>query len=125
AVWRAVTADSFLLAILGLALASAIWSDAPDVAFRRAVALLGTSIFAVYLHVRYSTEDQLRLLGWTLGLVAVFSLFQFEPSALGQGGCGGGRDGKDSLGRMMPLATLVFGLLAWSRRPRAPAVLFA
>jgi exopolysaccharide production protein ExoQ len=123
--WRAITADSFLVALLGLALASTVWSDAPDVAFRRGVALLGTSVFGVYLHVRYSIEEQLRLLGWGLGLAAVFSILQLGPSTLAQGAFSGVFENKNSLGRMMALATLVFVFLAWSRRPRAPAVLFA
>lgn len=125
AAWRAATADSFLVAILGLALASALWSDAPDVVFRRGAALLGSSVFGVYLHVRYNTEDQLRLLGWTFGLVVVLNILQVGPSTLAEGAFNGVFQNKNSLGRMMALATLVFVFLAWTRRPRAPAVLFA
>jgi exopolysaccharide production protein ExoQ len=125
ALWRAVTADSFLVALLGLALASTLWSDAPNVAARRGLALLGTSVFGVYLHVRYSVAEQLRLVGWGLGLIAIFSILQIGPSALAQEAFYGVFENKNSLGRMMALATLVFGLLAWTRRPRAPAALFA
>jgi O-antigen ligase len=123
ALWRAIIADSFLVALLGLALASTLWSDAPNVAARRGLALLGTSVFGVYLHVRYSVAEQLRLVGWGLGLIAILSILQLGPSTLAQEAFYGVFENKNSLGRMMALATLVFGLLAWTRRPRVAASL--
>jgi exopolysaccharide production protein ExoQ len=125
ALWRAITADPLLIAILALTLLSAAWSDAAGITFRRGAALLGTSVFGVYLHLRYSTENQLRLVGWALGLAVVLSLLQFQPSTLSQGEFRGVFENKNSLGRMMALAILVFGLLAWNRRRRVTAVLFA
>lgn len=45
-----------------LAMTSLLWSDAPAISFRRAVALLGSSIFGFYLATQYSRTTLLRLL---------------------------------------------------------------
>jgi exopolysaccharide production protein ExoQ len=125
ALWRATTADLLLTALLVLTLASVLWSDVPDVTFRRWVALLGTTIFGVYLHLRYTMEEQLRLVSWALGATVVYSLLMISPSALTEGGFAGAFENKNSLGRIMALSTIVFALLASIRRPRGPAVVFA
>ncbi len=125
ALWRAATADLLLTGLLGLTLASMLWSDAPDVVFRRWGALFGTTLFAVYLHLRYSLEEQLRLVGWGLGITAIFSILLFTPSALSGDGFRGIYENKNSLGRMMALSVTIFVLLASIRRPRALPIMFA
>ncbi len=45
-----------------LAMLSVLWSDAPTVSFRRAAALLGSSVFGLYLATRYPLRTLLRLL---------------------------------------------------------------
>lgn len=125
ALWRALTADLLLTSLLGLALVSMMWSDAPSVVFRRWVALTGTTVFAVYLHLRYSVEDQLRIVGWGLGITAVLSILLFTPAAVAEGAFAGMYENKNSLGRMMALSTVVFAFLATVRRPRARMVAFA
>lgn len=45
-----------------LAMISVLWSDAPAISFRRAAALLGSSIFGLYLATRYPRTTLLRLL---------------------------------------------------------------
>jgi exopolysaccharide production protein ExoQ len=123
--WRAATSDILLTALLGLALASMLWSDAPDIVFRRWVALMGTTVFGVYLHVRYTLEEQLRLVAWGLGISLVCSIILFSPSKLSGEGFGGIYENKNSLGRMMALSTIIFVLLALVRRPRVAASVWA
>lgn len=66
--------NRLIWALLGLAWASMIWSETPVVTFRHCLALSGTTLFGVYLATRYNRQEILKLLVWTLGLVAVLSL---------------------------------------------------
>jgi O-antigen ligase len=126
AFWRACTGDAGLMALLGLTVLSALWSAAPEIAFRRALALLGTSLFGIYLHVRYTPEEQWRLLGWALGFGIILSLPIVALSGEETQGLlvSGIYENKNSLGRMMALGTLVYLFLAWTGRRRAISVLF-
>jgi O-antigen ligase len=122
--FRATTSDLGLLALLGLVAASVLWSEAPEVSAVRAAALLGTSCFAVYFAVRYPLETQLRLLGLGLGVVvlynAILAVTQF--GSLGGGSFRGGFDHKNSLAKMMTMATAVFMCLAGQSRRRVAAI---
>ena len=64
----------FLVALVLLALASVSWAAMPALALRRAIALLGTTLFGIALAVRLSPEEQLRLLSWLCRAIAVLSL---------------------------------------------------
>ncbi|MEZ5571247.1 MAG: O-antigen ligase family protein [Halioglobus sp.] len=57
--------------LLGLAFASMLWSGEPQVTFRRAFALAGTTLVGIYLALRYTPRQFLMLL---LGVSAVFAL---------------------------------------------------
>ncbi len=59
--------------LLGLAVVSVSWSSIPDIALRKVVSLIGTTLFALYLGSRYSFEQHLKLYGWTFGIAIVFS----------------------------------------------------
>ena len=50
-----------LVAIGGLAIISAIWSEAPAVSIRVRTGLLFTFLFGVYFGIRYSLKEQIRL----------------------------------------------------------------
>ncbi|MEK7407112.1 MAG: O-antigen ligase [Acidobacteriota bacterium] len=71
---RVFTGASLLLALVGIALASIFWSDAPVLTVLRGTALIGTTIVGVYLASRYSLRQQLRILGLTFAIAAVLSL---------------------------------------------------
>ncbi len=121
--WRLGTADLLLVALLGLAVVSVIWSVAPPVTLRRTGAVLGTTLCGLYLAQRYPTEEWLVLLGWALAFNALANAFLWlthSGSAVSEG-FAGGFGNKNSLGRMMALATLV--LLLNARIRRAPVVL--
>ena len=83
---------------------------------------MGTCLFGVFLAMRYDLKTQLRLLAWSLGVAAIFSLLF---GVLGLGSCsnlsgadGGGWCGiyvqKNRLGAAMALAMLIFLLLSQS-----------
>lgn len=120
----AATRDKLLLLLVGVSLASVLWSVAPEVTLRREIALLGTTLVAAYAAVRFGFAETLRLLGWALGIAAVLSLatsvalpsygISDDPrGAFWQGVFAGG---KNVLGRVMALGAVVFLLLALSSR---------
>lgn len=117
---RVATRDKLLLLLIGVALVSVFWSAAPAITLRRDVALLGTTIFAAYFVMRYEPKEQLRLLAWAMGIAGLLSIvFALALPSYGidndirgpswQGIYGGG---KNVLGRVMALSTIVFLLLA-------------
>ncbi len=120
--------DALLWLLVGIALASVLWSDNPDLSLRRSISLVGTTLFGVYLAKRYSVNEQLRLLAWTCGIAVLLSIVVavILPSygVMGKGSIttaesiahtGAWRGiyiHKNSLGRMMVLSAVVFRLLA-------------
>lgn len=109
-----------LVALAGIAMASALWSQVPATSFRHGVGLLFTFLFGTYLAMRYSLRDQLRLLAWALGICVVFSyvfsllgLGTSVDAGLGVSGWYGVFGQKNGLGEMMVLSALVF--LFWKR----------
>lgn len=55
------------------ALCSVLWSYAPDITLRRAVALIGTTIFAMYLATRFSPQQNFNFLGAAFAIVMIAS----------------------------------------------------
>lgn len=103
-----------LLGLLLLACASPLWAEASDLVSRRALALVGTTLFGVALATRFSLEEQLKILRWAfrIGALATVMLGIGSPSrALSAVGGGGGIRGvfphKNILGGAMALAFLV------------------
>jgi len=68
------TRDKLLLLLVGIAVVSVLWSAAPEVTLRRSAALVGTTLFGIYLAARYDLGELLRLLAWALGIAALLSL---------------------------------------------------
>lgn len=108
-----------ILVLVGLALASAVWSDVPDLTFRRSIAFALTTVLGLYLAVRYETGELLRLLGWALGLAALLSAAAAlvvpevgVSSGVHEGAWRGVFLHKNGLGRTMVLGALVFTILA-------------
>jgi exopolysaccharide production protein ExoQ len=69
------TRDISLCLLVGTALLSLFWSAAPDFTLDESKALLRATLFGVYLATRYSPKELMRLLAWTIGIVALLSLF--------------------------------------------------
>lgn len=66
--------NKLLLLLIGIALISFLWSAAPQVTLRRSVALVGTTLFGMYLATRYNPKELLRLIAWTFAIGAVLSV---------------------------------------------------
>lgn len=113
--------DKIILILTGVAVFSYFWSASPQLTLRRSVALIGTTLFGVYLGTRYNPREQLRLIAWALGIGAVLSLLfaVFLPIYGVDPGFDvvawrGVYSQKNSLGRYMVLSSLVFLLIAFS-----------
>lgn len=122
---RVAARDKLLWILVGIALASVLWSDAPEITLRRSVALIGTTAFGVYLATRYKVGDQQRLVAWALAIAAVLSLLLAlalpsygVSSDIYAQGWRGVYSHKNQLGSIMALSTLLFFLLALASRKR-------
>ncbi|NMG06806.1 O-antigen ligase [Brasilonema sp. UFV-L1] len=115
--------DVWLWLLVGMALASILWTVAPDLTTRRGILLLGTTGFGVYLAARYSMREQLELLAWTFWLVILLSfvfaialpsygLMTFQEGGAHAGAWRGVITHKNTLGRLMNVSTVVFLLLS-------------
>ena len=115
-VLRVGARDKLSWLLVAIALFSVLWSTLPDITLRRSVALVGTELFGIYVATRYSLDEQLRLLAWTLGIAAILSLvvtiaipsYGIEFS----GAWRGIYAQKNILARLMVLSAMVFLLLA-------------
>jgi len=97
-----------------LAVASLIWSDAPVVTAKRCVAVLGSSVFGLYLGTRYTSTQLFRLLLWVAAISALCSvgIALLAPAyGIADDGWRGVYGQKNWLGRMMAFA-IVLWLLA-------------
>lgn len=74
-IWRVARENKFILLLLVLALVSTAWSEDAGLTIRRALAVLGTTLFALDLAVRYPVREQIRLFEYALGLAVGISVF--------------------------------------------------
>ncbi len=122
---KVITKDTFIWLLLGLAIFSVFWSDAPNLTRSRTIALVGTILFSLYLASRYSLKEQLQLLGWTFG-IAIIASFLFAVGLPKYGLMGGVHAGdwrgiynhKNVLGKVMAPGTIVFLILALTAKKR-------
>ena len=68
--------NKWLLVLLGLSVFSVSWSSVPSDSFRKAIALIGSSGFALYLASRFTFDEQLKMFGWSYG-ISLFCSFLF------------------------------------------------
>lgn len=114
-----VLREKWLAALCIWALASVAWSVEPMETLRRSLALVGATIAALYLGLRYEPKQQLKVMALVLGLGAIASalVIVFIPSVgIMPDGMQGIYNLKNSLGRMMSLGAFCFALLALSER---------
>ena len=108
----------FLMILVALALVSFLWSIDPTLSLRRGVAAAATTLFAMYLVVRYDAIDLLRLVGgvW-LGLAVLSFLAGIAAPGFARmqdihaGAWRGFWFEKNSLGGQMARASMVFAVL--------------
>ena len=109
--------NNVLLSFLAFVLISALWSDSSWVSFRRGIALTGTSIFGIYLALRFKPEELLSLLAWAFLVTSIVSLiFVVAFPQIGihvgdlTGAWRGGLVFKNYTGRIMTLGALVLAI---------------
>ena len=66
--------NTWVLFLFAIATISITWSSIPHVAFRKVIALIGSSLFGLYLGSRYSFKEQLKIYGWVYGISVTCSL---------------------------------------------------
>lgn len=120
---RAAFRDPLVWLLAGTALMSFLWSDFPDWSLRKGITTLQTTYFGLYMASRFSLKQQLQMLAWALGIVAVFSLLftlVFPGAAIEAGANAGAWRGpfvqKNVLARIAVLGAIVFLLLALDNR---------
>jgi exopolysaccharide production protein ExoQ len=116
---RVVSYDIWIWLLVGIAIASMLWTVAPDITTRRSILLLGTSLFGTYLAIRFSLREQLQLLACACGLVVVLSfvfaialpfygIMSVQEGGVHAGAWRGVMTHKNILGRVSVLSNLVF-----------------
>jgi exopolysaccharide production protein ExoQ len=108
----------WLLFLIGLVIFSISWSSLPALSFRKAIALIGTSAFALYLASRFSFEEQLKIYAWSFG-IGLFCSFLFAlviPTygIMPSGNWRGIYPHKNGLGEAMFMSFLTFYFLSIS-----------
>ncbi len=117
------TKDIWIWLLVGIALASIFWTVAPDITPRRSFLLLGTSLFGVYLAMRFTLREQLQLCAWAFGLLVVLSFvfalalpfygtMTIQEGGVHAGAWRGVMTHKNILGRVVVLASQVFLFVA-------------
>ncbi|MEA5449343.1 O-antigen ligase [Leptolyngbya sp. CCNP1308] len=102
-------------ALLILAVCSFIWSDFPDWSLRKGITTIQTTYFSVYFASRFNIKQQVHILVWALGIVALFVIafsLAFPSSAIETGSNAGALRGpftqKNLLARIATLGVIVF-----------------
>lgn len=122
---RVVMRDRFTILLALFAFASVLWSVAPDASYVRAVGLIGTTMFGIYLATQYTLKEQIALMGWAFGLIIGLSIL-YALLLPQYGVMGGVHTGdwrgiythKNTLGTRMVLSGATFLLLLLdSKRP--------
>lgn len=114
-VFAALARVPLLVVVLALPFVSALWSIAPQETFQRSIAVMGSSLFGIYLACRLRPLDALRLIGIAATLSAILSLILivFVPSVglMSEGEYvnvwGGAHLHKNGLGQMTALGAII------------------
>ena len=115
--------EKIIILLVGIAVFSFTWSSLPKKTITRGIAIVGSSLFGLYLASRYTLKEQLKLLGWMYGFAVVMSfLFIAAIPKFGiMGGIHAGRwrgiyNHKNTLGKVIAPGIIVFLLLAFNSK---------
>jgi exopolysaccharide production protein ExoQ len=133
-IWRDIFAalreNPLITALLVFTFASVLWSGVPGFSLRRAVTLLVTTIFGIYLGSRYDSKEQIRLLGIALAISVVLSLVfivAFPRYGIESGPNAGAWRGvfiqKNTYGRYMVMAAITLFCLPTHRMKQLAKIL--
>jgi len=125
---RAAIRDPWVWMLALMPMFSYLWSDYPSISLRKGITTFQTSYFGLYMASRFTLKQQLQMLAWAFGIIAVFSfLFSiaFRGVAIESGANAGSWRGpftqKNLLARLMVLSAIIFLLLALDN-PKYPKV---
>ena len=111
--------NKWITALVALAVISMFWSYIPNKTISRGVAIVGTTLFGLYLASRYSMKQQLELFGWMYWLAIVLSFIFVGAlpkyglmSGLHEGKWRGIYNHKNTLGKIICPGIIIFLLLA-------------
>ena len=68
-----ITSNKWLLFVIGLSIVSISWSAVPHISFRKVIAVMGASMFGLYLGSRYDFLEQLKIYRWAYGIALISS----------------------------------------------------
>lgn len=71
---RGIPDCKWAIVVVALALASALWAADPPFAIRKGLIFLATTMFGIYFGTRYRRHEQVILILWAVGLLAVMSI---------------------------------------------------
>ncbi|MGD1874363.1 MAG: O-antigen ligase family protein [Mastigocoleus sp.] len=128
---RVAQMDIWVWLLIGIALASTLWTFAPDITLRRSILLLGSTLFGVYLAMRFTIREQLQLMAWAFGIIIILSVVfgiaipRYGIMSLQEGGAHAGSwrgvmTHKNILGRTMVLSAIVFQFVGMSNPIKNP-----
>jgi len=117
--------EKWVLLLVLFAAISVIWSTDPKETFAKSVALVGCTLFAVFLNLQYTPVQRLKRLGIAFLLMFIASVVAaiYFPQigimqGLHEGIWSGAFNHKNMLGRMTVLGTVVFFIL-WLQQARS------
>lgn len=105
------TKDIPVLLLTGLALLSYFWSGSPSDTLNFGRALVLNTTFGIYLASSYSSKEQMQMVTWALGiscLLSLFVCFAMPSTGVSLKGWKGVFNHKNTMARIMSLATLLF-----------------
>ncbi|MEM7714225.1 MAG: O-antigen ligase family protein [Cyanobacteria bacterium P01_A01_bin.68] len=122
-VMQVMKKEKIILLLVGIAVLSFVWSSLPKKTLTRGIAIIGTTLFGIYIASRYTIKQQLKLLGWMYGIAVIFS-FLFIAAIPHWGIMGGIHEGrwrgiynhKNTLGKVIVPGITVFLLLAFNSK---------
>lgn len=130
--FRLVRRTPLLWLMILWAAVSILWSGSPDIAFRRVIAVLLTTLYALVLYLRYPFQSFLRLLGAAFFIAILTSLLMvvFKPdwgimSVVLNGDWRGVFIHKNSLGKVSAFALCFFAALWSTGRNRRERIFWA
>ncbi len=125
---RAMIRDPTVWMLIIYTFLSFLWSDFPSLSKRKGITTIQTSYFGLYVASRFTMKQQLQMLAWVFGFIAVFSFvftLAFPGSAIEAGANAGSWRGpftqKNLLARFMVLGAIVCLLVALDK-PKKPKI---
>ncbi|BAU14188.1 O-antigen polymerase [Leptolyngbya sp. NIES-3755] len=123
-----VAKRKMLWVVVGIAIASVVWSEVPDLTFRRGNLLLFSTLLSLYFAMRFPLRQQLHMLAQTFGILAVSNFLftlAFPSQGINRMAHAGAWMGitlhKNGLAGLMVLSAVIFFSIVIDKRERTLA----